>query len=156
MPAPADPEALAARRAPGATAEVRVAPAVLARDVGLVDLSAGVARLGFVPLFETIDGRPNTRGGLYHLNMLSTTCHVYFGTRVGATPDGRHAYLPISDGTSPAHGADRAGPTAVCKSLGKMDQVRSGGTSLNQRFLPQVLAGDESLAGLVGSERSDR
>jgi len=103
-------------------------------------------------LFEAIDGRPNTRGGRYHLNMLSTTCHVYFGTRVGATPDGRRACLPISDGTSPAHGADRAGPTAVCKSLGKMDQIKSGGTLLNQRFLPHVLEGDtgiEKLAGLV-------
>ncbi len=104
-------------------------------------------------LFETIDGRPNTRGGRYHLNMLSTTCHVYFGTRVGATPDGRHAGQPISDGTSPAHGADRRGPTAVCKSLSKMDQVRSGGTLLNQRFVPQVLEGDESLAALASLVR---
>jgi trans-4-hydroxy-L-proline dehydratase len=103
-------------------------------------------------LLDAIDARPNTRGGSYHLNMLSTTCHVYFGTRVGATPDGRRDGLPISDGTSPAHGADRHGPTAVCRSLGKMDQVRSGGTLLNQRFLPQVLAGEdgvEKLAALV-------
>ena len=104
-------------------------------------------------LFECIDGRPNTRGGLYHLNMLSTTCHVYFGTRVGATPDGRRACLPISDGTSPAHGADRHGPTAVCKSLGKMDQVKSGGTLLNQRFLPHVLEGENGLDALAGLVR---
>ncbi len=106
----------------------------------------------FHSLCDTIDGRPNTRGDHYHLNMLSTTCHVYFGTRVGATPDGRRAGFPISDGTSPAHGADRCGPTAVCRSLGKMDQVRTGGTLLNQRFLPEVLdgeAGIEKLAGLV-------
>ncbi len=105
-------------------------------------------------LFGAIDGRPNTRGGRYHLNMLSTTCHVYFGTRVGATPDGRHAGMPISDGTSPAHGADRRGPTAVCRSLGKMDQVRSGGTLLNQRFLPQVLDGDAGLDSLVALIRT--
>lgn len=108
----------------------------------------------FDSLFDAIDGRPNTRGGRYHLNMLSTTCHVYFGTRVGATPDGRRAGLPISDGTSPAHGADRCGPTAVCSSLGKMDQVRTGGTLLNQRFLPQVLEGPggiENLASLIRS-----
>jgi formate C-acetyltransferase len=104
-------------------------------------------------LFDTLDGRPNTRGGRYHLNMLSTTCHVYFGTRVGATPDGRRACLPISDGTSPAHGADRAGPTAVCKSLGKMDQVKSGGTLLNQRFLPHVLEGETGITGLAGLVR---
>ncbi len=103
-------------------------------------------------LFRTIDGRPNTKGGRYHLNMLSTTCHVYFGTKVGALPDGRRAGFPISDGTSPAHGADRRGPTAVCKSLGKMDQVLSGGTLLNQRFLPELLEGEagiDKLGGLV-------
>jgi len=106
----------------------------------------------YASLFEVIDGRPNTRGGRYHLNMLSTTCHVYFGTRVGASPDGRRARMPISDGTSPAHGADRSGPTAVVRSLGKMDQVKSGGTLLNQRFLPQLLEGEtniEKLASLI-------
>jgi trans-4-hydroxy-L-proline dehydratase len=72
--------------------------------------------------------------------MLSTTCHVYFGKMLGATADGRLAGTPISDGTSPSHGADRHGPTAVIHSLGKMDQVKSGGTLLNQRFLPSVLA----------------
>jgi pyruvate formate-lyase/glycerol dehydratase family glycyl radical enzyme len=108
----------------------------------------------FRSLFETIDGRPNTRGGRYHLNMLSTTCHVYFGSRVGATPDGRHAGLPISDGTSPAHGADRCGPTAVCRSLGKMDQVLTGGTLLNQRFLPHVLDGDAGVEKLVALIRT--
>ncbi len=108
----------------------------------------------YASLFDTIDGRPNTKGGEYHLDMLSTTCHVYFGTRVGATPDGRHASLPISDGTSPAHGADRHGPTAVCKSLGKMDQVKSGGTLLNQRFLPQVLEGDTGIDRLTDLVRT--
>jgi formate C-acetyltransferase len=105
-------------------------------------------------LLDAIDGRPNTRNGRYHLNMLSTTCHVYFGTRVGATPDGRRAGLPISDGTSPSHGADRHGPTAVCRSLGKMDQVQSGGTLLNQRFLPQVLDGDTGVEKLVALIRT--
>ncbi len=116
------------------------------------DRADDIMRRIYRSLVETIDGRPNTRGGRYHLNMLSTTCHVYFGTRVGASADGRHACLPISDGTSPAHGADRHGPTAVCRSLGKMDQVLSGGTLLNQRFLPQVLEGDngiDKLASLV-------
>ncbi|MCG6956762.1 MAG: glycyl radical protein [Gemmatimonadetes bacterium] len=113
------------------------------------DRADDIMRRVYDSLFRAIDGRPNTRGGRYHLNMLSTTCHVYFGTRVGATPDGRRACSPISDGTSPAHGADRHGPTAVCKSLGKMDQVKSGGTLLNQRFLPQVLEGDTGIERLT-------
>ena len=105
-------------------------------------------------LLKAIDGRPNTKGGLYHLNMLSTTCHVYFGKKLGASANGRKAGSPISDGTSPSHGADRNGPTAVVQSLGKMDQLKSGGTLLNQRFLPDVLkkeADHEKLMSLIRS-----
>ena len=102
----------------------------------------------YASLFDAIDGKPNTKGGVYHLNMLSTTCHIYFGKMLGATPNGRLAGKPISDGTSPSHGADRNGPTAVIKSLGKMDQVKSGGTLLNQRFLPSVLSTEEDITKL--------
>ncbi len=100
-------------------------------------------------LFQAIDGRPNTKGGVYHLNMLSTTCHVYFGKMLGASANGRFAGLPESDGTSPSHGADRRGPTAVIRSLSKMDQSKSGGTLLNQRFLPDILRTEEDLDKLV-------
>jgi trans-4-hydroxy-L-proline dehydratase len=100
-------------------------------------------------LFAAIDGKANTKGTVYHLNMLSTTCHVYFGKMLGASANGRLAGLPESDGTSPSHGADRNGPTAVIKSLSKMDQLKSGGTLLNQRFLPSVLATDGDLAKLA-------
>ncbi len=99
-------------------------------------------------LFNAIDGKPNTKGSSYHLNMLSTTCHIYFGKMLGATPNGRFAEKPISDGTSPSHGADRHGPTAVIKSLSKMDQIKSGGTLLNQRFLPSALEKDEDIVKL--------
>ncbi len=105
-------------------------------------------------LFSAIDGKPNTKGTVYHLNMLSTTCHVYFGKMLGATPNGRLAYMPESDGTSPSHGADRQGPTAVVKSLSKMDQTKSGGTLLNQRFLPSVLASEQDLDKLCGLVRT--
>jgi formate C-acetyltransferase len=91
-------------------------------------------------LFSAIDGIPNIKeGGQYHMNMLSTTCHVYFGKIMGATPNGRLAGKAISDGTSPSHGADTKGPSAVVKSLGKLDQAKSGGTLLNQRFMPSLL-----------------
>ncbi len=100
-------------------------------------------------LFAAIDGKSNTKGTEYHLNMLSTTCHVYFGKMLGASANGRFAGLPASDGTSPSHGADRHGPTAVIKSLSKMDQLKSGGTLLNQRFLPSVLATEQDLDKLA-------
>jgi formate C-acetyltransferase len=100
-------------------------------------------------LFNAIDGKPNTKGSFYHLNMLSTTCHIYFGQKLGASANGRPATMPISDGTSPSHGADRKGPTAVINSLGKMDQIKSGGTLLNQRFLPSVLEGEAGIEQLT-------
>ncbi len=91
-------------------------------------------------LFDLIDGRPNgKKGGKYHLNMLSTTCHIYFGKVMGAMPNGRLAHKSISDGTSPSHGCDTHGPSAVIRSLAKLDQVKSGGTLLNLRFLPSLL-----------------
>ncbi len=109
------------------------------------DAADGLARRVLDSLLSTIEGRRSPRGGDYRVNLLSTTCHVYFGLRTGATPDGRRATLPISDGTSPCHGADRKGPTAVMRSLAKLDHARTGGTLLNQRFLPGALAGDKGL-----------
>ena len=103
-------------------------------------------------LVKAIEGRPNTRGGKTQLNMLSTTCHNYFGSVCGATPNGRFAHFAISDGTSPSHGSDTHGPTAVIKSLGKLDQTKSGGTLLNVRFVPQLLRREEDqkkLASLI-------
>ena len=112
------------------------------------DAADGIMQRVYADLFDAIDGKPNTKGTSYHLNMLSTTCHVYFGKMLGASANGRLAGLPISDGTSPAHGADRNGPTAVIKSLAKMDQVKSGGTLLNQRFLPAVLQDEDGIENL--------
>jgi trans-4-hydroxy-L-proline dehydratase len=90
--------------------------------------------------YGCVNGRLNTRGGVHRVNLLPTTCHVYFGSVTGALPDGRKAGLPLSEGISPVQGADRNGPTAVLKSAAKIDHIRTGGTLLNQRFLPQVLS----------------
>lgn len=118
------------------------------------DRADGIMRRVYQSLVDAIEGKRSPKGETYHINMLSTTCHVYFGKKLGATPNGRFAHAPESDGTSPSHGADRNGPTAVIKSLSKMDQVKSGGTLLNQRFLPSVLAGDEGLEKLCGLIRT--
>ncbi len=118
------------------------------------DVADAIMQRVYGSLFETIDGQRSILGPTYHLNMLSTTCHNYFGKMTAASPNGRFRGMPISDGTSPSHGADRNGPTAVVKSLGKMDQVKSGGTLLNQRFLPSVLAGEEGMNGLVNLIRT--
>ncbi|RPH34311.1 MAG: glycyl radical protein [Bacteroidales bacterium] len=113
------------------------------------DYADSIALKVYDDLVDTIDGKPNIKpGGKYHLNMLSTTCHVYFGKVMGATPNGRLAGKSISDGTSPSHGADTKGPSAVVKSLTKLDHVKSGGTLLNQRFLPSLMRKDEDIKKL--------
>ncbi|HMD97673.1 MAG TPA: trans-4-hydroxy-L-proline dehydratase [Terriglobia bacterium] len=103
----------------------------------------------FNAFYDEINGRPNTKGGSYRVNYLSTTCHVYFGSVTGATADGRRAGEPLSDGISPVQGADRHGPTAVLKSASKMDHLRTGGTLLNQKFTPKVLEGQNGIDQLA-------
>ena len=94
---------------------------------------------------KTVTGRPNMKGGTYRINMLPTTCHVYFGEVMNASPNGRLAQKPVSEGISPEKGADVNGPTAVVKSASKMDHLRTGGTLLNQKFTPSVVKGEEGL-----------
>jgi formate C-acetyltransferase len=118
------------------------------------DYADDLLKATFNSLYDVISGRRNTKGGSYAVNYLSTTCHIYFGSVVGATPDGRHAHEPVSEGVSPVQGADTRGPTAVIKSVAKMDQVRTGGTLLNQKFSPSLLEGQlgiDNLAHLVRS-----
>jgi formate C-acetyltransferase len=103
---------------------------------------------------EELDGRPDTRGGRYRVEMLPTTCHVYFGSVTGALPDGRHARQPLSEGISPVQGADRRGPTAVIKSAAKLDHLKAGGTLLNLKFTPGLVSTEEGIdkwASLVRS-----
>ncbi len=113
------------------------------------DYADSLMRRHFDLVFELIDGRPNTRGGTWRVNYLSTTCHVYFGSVTGATPDGRRAHEPISDGASPAQGASRNGPTAVIRSMAKMDHSLTGGVLLNMKFSPQVLESEEGVERLA-------
>ena len=111
-------------------------------------------RASFDVFHRAVSGRKNTRGGFYAVNYLSTTCHIYFGSVLGATPDGRRAQEPVSEGVSPVQGADRHGPTAVIKSVAKMDQVRTGGTLLNQKFSPSLLEGEDGIDNLAHLVRS--
>ncbi|MCD6452036.1 MAG: glycyl radical protein [Acidobacteria bacterium] len=103
----------------------------------------------FEAYFEVLDGRPNTKGGKYRVNLLPTTVHIYFGQVVGATPNGRRAGMPLSDGISPSQGADTKGPTAVIKSVAKLDHARTGGTLLNQKFMPDLLKDEEGINKLL-------
>jgi formate C-acetyltransferase len=116
------------------------------------EFADSIAQQVFETYFSFIDGRPNTKGGEYRVNLLPTTVHIYFGQVTGASPNGRKAHYPLSDGISPSHGADTCGPTAVIHSVSKIDHVKTGGTLLNQKLLPKLLKDDtglENLAALV-------
>ncbi len=112
------------------------------------------AREVFESFYNCVNGRPNATRGTHRINMLPTTCHIYFGSVIGALPDGRKAKKPLSEGISPVQGADRKGPTAVLKSAAKIDHIRTGGTLLNQKFSPDFFTGDESILKLTALIRS--
>jgi formate C-acetyltransferase len=104
--------------------------------------------------YSLVDGRPAVNGGIYHIDMLPTTCHVYFGSVTGATADGRKAREVQSEGISPAHGADRNGPTGVIMSAAKMDHLKTGGTLLNQKLTPSLLADEDGIEKLMALIRT--
>lgn len=113
------------------------------------DYADDITRQVFEMYFDAIDSRPNTKGGQYRINLLPTTSHVYFGSVIGAMPDGRLAKEPLSEGISPFQGMDRKGPTAVLKSAAKIDHLRTGGTLLNQKFTPQFFEEEKGIESLV-------
>jgi trans-4-hydroxy-L-proline dehydratase len=94
---------------------------------------------------QAVEGNVSPRGAQYHINLLPTTCHVYFGSVMHASADGRRAGQPVSEGISPVQGADSSGPTAVLKSAAKIDHLHTGGTLLNQRFTPAFFEDDEAI-----------
>lgn len=104
--------------------------------------------------YDAVNGKPSTRGGVHRINMLPTTSHVYFGSVIGATADGRNASKPLSEGISPSQGVDREGPTSVIKSASKIDHLRTGGTLLNQKFSPQFFEEENSYECLTSLIRS--
>jgi formate C-acetyltransferase len=103
--------------------------------------------------YDLLNGRPNTKGGKYRVNLLPTTVHIYFGAVTGALPNGRKAGEPVSEGISPTQGSDIKGPTAVIKSAARIDHVRTGGTLLNMKLNPNMLDGDgiDKLGHLIRS-----
>ena len=104
--------------------------------------------------YDCINGHKSPRGADYRVNMLPTTCHVYFGSVTGATPDGRNAGKFLSEGISPVQGTDTNGPTAVIRSAAKIDHIKTGGTLLNQKFTPSLLQTEEGCMNVVYLIRS--
>jgi formate C-acetyltransferase len=103
----------------------------------------------FEIFYNAINGRPTYKGGTLRINLLPTTSHVYFGSKVGATADGRKALQPLSEGISPVQGADTKGPTAVVNSAAKIDHLKTGGTLLNQKISPSMFDSESGISKLV-------
>ena len=118
------------------------------------DYADDIMRSVFEFYRDAVTGRPNQRGGTYRVNMLPTTCHVYFGEVMLASANGRRAGKPVSEGISPEKGADTNGPTAVLRSCAKMDHLSTGGTLLNQKFTPSVVAGEAGLRQMANLIRA--
>lgn len=118
------------------------------------DYADGIMQEVFNLYRNTINGRPNMKGGEYRINMLPTTCHVYFGEVMLASANGRLAHKPLSEGISPEKGADTNGPSAVIRSASKMDHLSTGGTLLNQKFTPDVVRGDVGLDHMANLVRA--
>lgn len=89
----------------------------------------------------------NYRGGPYHTGMYTVSAHVPMGENVGASPDGRHALTPLADGgLSPVYGRDLNGPTAVLKSVSRLNNsLTTNGGLLNMKFLPEFFATESGL-----------
>jgi formate C-acetyltransferase len=113
------------------------------------------ARLAAEVYCRAVEKHPNFRGGWYSPGMYSVTMHIVFGMMVGATPDGRHAHQPLSQGISPANGRDERGPTAALKSAAKLNHALvSNGLALNQMLSLGAAAREQAadvLGGLVGA-----
>lgn len=98
----------------------------------------------------------NVRGGIYHTGLYTVSAHVPMGQKVGATPDGRKANEPLADGgMSAVYGRDVNGPTALLKSVSRINSIRgSNGTLLNMKFLPQMFETEESKLKFVSLLRA--
>jgi len=118
------------------------------------DYADDILRQVFELYYTAVDGKSTARGGHHRVNLLPTTCHVYFGSVMGAMPDGRLAKKPLSEGISPVQGADRKGPTAGIKSASKIDHIRTGGTLLNQKFTPDFFEREEGIESVLHLIRS--
>ncbi len=118
------------------------------------DYADEIMKQVFSLFYSCVTGRRNNRGGTYRIDMLPTTCHVYFGEVMMASANGRHAHKPVSEGISPEKGADVNGPTSVIRSCSKMDHLSTGGTLLNQKFTPSVVEGEQGLKQMANLIRT--
>lgn len=98
----------------------------------------------------------NYRGGKYHTGMYTVSAHVPMGENLGASPDGRSLGEPLADGgMSPVYGRDISGPTAVLKSVSRLNNsLTSNGGLLNMKFLPSIFKTESGIENFVSFLRA--
>jgi formate C-acetyltransferase len=102
---------------------------------------------------DAVEAKRDVQGARYFVDLLPTTSHVALGEVTGATPDGRRAGTPLSEGVSAVQGHDRRGPTAAAASVAKLDHARTNGTLLNMRINPDCVRTPEDLRKLAALVR---
>lgn len=105
---------------------------------------------------EKLETYTNVRGGIYHAGLYTVSAHVPMGQNVGATPDGRNSREPLADGgLSAVYGRDMKGPTALLKSVSKINSsFGSNGTLLNMKFLPDLFTHESGFKKFVSLIRA--
>lgn len=114
------------------------------------DYADDIAKDSVNIIAEIIESYPPSpvRRASKRVYFLPTTAHVYFGKVTGATPDGRKAGFPVSEGVSPVQGSDKKGVSAVFRSVAKCDWDKTGGALLNQKLTPDLLEGEDNIRKL--------
>jgi formate C-acetyltransferase len=118
------------------------------------DYADELAKFVMATYCKHIEFRPTAHGGTFKPGVFSVTNNVLHGSLVSATPDGRKAGEPVSDCIGPVHteggSHDRRGPTAVAKSVAKLDHSRiANGIILNWKFAPTAVSGDTGRENLI-------
>lgn len=99
---------------------------------------------------NTVEAGPNYLGRHYDPSMLAISTPAPFGKACLATPDGRKEGEPLADGvTSPHPGTDKKGPTAVIRSVQKLDHTRIRGGLHNMKFHPTAISGVNGSLNLI-------
>jgi len=127
-------------------------------DDDYVDLLLKDAYMEFINELENYHTTRYNRGPIgckYFAGTSSISANVPSGAVVPATPDGRKAYTPVAEGSSPSSGTDMLGPTAVFKSVSKLPTEKiMGGVLLNQKLSPAAIQKDSDKLKLISIIRT--
>jgi formate C-acetyltransferase len=127
-------------------------------DDDFVDLLLKDAYMEFITELDNYHTTRHNRGPIgckYYAGTSSISANVPSGAVVPATPDGRKAFTPVAEGSSPSSGTDLLGPTAVFKSVAKLPTERiMGGVLLNQKLSPAAIAKDADKHKLISVLRT--